>query len=350
MSASSDPSTRVQIGDIAPRFRLPDEHGQPVDIGADDVAGRPVVLLFCPSRAQEATGKHAAALAGTWPRLESMGAKVFAITDRDAAACGDWRRREGLPCPVLSDPEGRIMRGYGAEADVTTFVLRPNQHVLEILAGGDADHFGAAVAAIESLAEQRRPRPMAPHPPVLMVPDVLSRRDCQTLISTYMLQGNTFVEPGHGAKNMKTDYKMRIPEYGRKDRVDHWIVNEQTVRLINDRLQRRLFPEIRKAFQYRITKHERYRIGCYEGERGGEIHGHRDNSEPIVAHRRFAASINLNAEEFEGGELAFPEFGGHRYSPATGEAIVFSSSVLHEPLQVTSGRRFVLLAFLFGDH
>ena len=31
-----------------------------------------------------------------------------------------------------------------------------------------------------------------------------------------------------------------------------------------------VFPEVRKAFQYKITRREGYRIGCYEGERGGE--------------------------------------------------------------------------------
>jgi predicted 2-oxoglutarate/Fe(II)-dependent dioxygenase YbiX len=114
-------------------------------------------------------------------------------------------------------------------------------------------------------------------------------------------------------------------------------------------LRTRLFPEIRKAFQYNITRRERYRIGCYEGERGGEAHGHRDNTAPIVAHRRFACSINLNSEEFEGGGLRYPEYGDQQYRPATGEAIVFSSSILHEALHVTAGRRYVLLAFLYGD-
>jgi predicted 2-oxoglutarate/Fe(II)-dependent dioxygenase YbiX len=45
--------------------------------------------------------------------------------------------------------------------------------------------------------------------------------------------------------------------------------------------------------------------------------------------------------------LRFPEYGDQRYRPGTGSAIVFSSSLLHEALHVTSGRRFVLLAFLF---
>jgi predicted 2-oxoglutarate/Fe(II)-dependent dioxygenase YbiX len=69
-----------------------------------------------------------------------------------------------------------------------------------------------------------------------------------------------------------------------------------------------------------------------------------------VAHRRFAVSINLNTEEFEGGELRFPEFGDQRYRPVTGAAIAFSCSLLHEALHVTGGRRYVLMAFLFGEH
>jgi hypothetical protein len=34
----------------------------------------------------------------------------------------------------------------------------------------------------------------------------------------------------------------------------------------------------------------------------------------------------------------------------TSAAIVFSSSLLHEPLNVTTRRRFILFAFLRGEH
>jgi predicted 2-oxoglutarate/Fe(II)-dependent dioxygenase YbiX len=118
---------------------------------------------------------------------------------------------------------------------------------------------------------------------------------------------------------------------------------------LHRRIERRLLPEIAKAFQYRITRWERLRIGRYQGERGGELHGHRDNVE-ATPYRRFAMSINLNVEQFTGGALRFPEFGDQRYRPANGTALVFSSSLLHEALHVTSGQRLVLLAFLFGDH
>jgi hypothetical protein len=47
--------------------------------------------------------------------------------------------------------------------------------------------------------------------------------------------------------------------------------------------------------------------------------------------------------------LRFPEYGPELYRPAAGAGLVFSCSHLHEVLEVTAGRRFVLLSFLFGD-
>ncbi|MGH9334082.1 MAG: 2OG-Fe(II) oxygenase, partial [Vicinamibacteria bacterium] len=73
-----------------------------------------------------------------------------------------------------------------------------------------------------------------------------------------------------------------------------------------------------------------------------------DNLSPATAHRRFALSLNLN-EAYEGGELSFPEYGPIRYRPAAGEALLFSCSLLHEVSEVTSGERFALLSFLFGE-
>ncbi|HMK69288.1 MAG TPA: 2OG-Fe(II) oxygenase, partial [Stellaceae bacterium] len=96
------------------------------------------------------------------------------------------------------------------------------------------------------------------------------------------------------------------------------IVEKDTMGFIDGRLAARLFPEIRKAFQYPVTRRERMRIGCYTGSRGGE--------------------------------LRFPEYGDLRYRPGTGAAIVFSSSILHEAMEVRAGRRFVLLVFLYGDY
>jgi len=66
-----------------------------------------------------------------------------------------------------------------------------------------------------------------------------------------------------------------------------------------------------------------------------------------VTHRRFAVSINLNAEGVEGGDLRFPEFGSRTYRPPTGGAVVFCCALLHEATPVTRGRRYAFLPFLY---
>jgi hypothetical protein len=80
-------------------------------------------------------------------------------------------------------------------------------------------------------------------------------------------------------------------------------------------LHDRLVPEVHKAFQFQATRIERYLVACYEAQTGGHFRPHRDNTTKGTAHRRFAVSIVLNAGEFTGGHLAFPEFGRMLYAP-----------------------------------
>jgi peroxiredoxin len=336
----------LSAGDIAPACALPSLDQRIVDIHADDIAGNPVVLLFCP-RFSATTATSVAALVAADRSFTAAGALIFTVTLENAAIA----QAQNIPFPVLLDREGHVFRSFDADTrDVPTIVVvRPNQHVMAILKSAPALQVAEALAHVDRLASERRTVLMAHHPPVLLLPDVLSPSDCSQLISVYDTRGQRFMPPGPGIDYDGTDYKMRIPEHGRVDRVDHWIVDRDTETLLQRRIAQRVIPAIARAFQYRITRWERLRIGCYQGERGGKRHGHRDDVEP-TPYRRFAMSINLNTEHFSGGELRFPEFGDQRYLPANGTAIVFSSSLLHEALHVTSGRRLVVLGFLFGDH
>ena len=114
------------------------------------------------------------------------------------------------------------------------------------------------------------------------------------------------------------------------------------------RVRRRIVPEIRKAHQFLATRMERYIVACYDGSTGDHFRPHRDNTTRGTAHRRFAVSIALN-EDYEGGELVFPEFGPRRHKPRAGAAVVFSCSMLHGVLPVTAGRRYMFLPFLYDD-
>ena len=83
---------------------------------------------------------------------------------------------------------------------------------------------------------------------------------------------------------------------------------------------------------------------------GGRFGRHRDNTSSYTAHRQFALSLNLNPdEEYAGGELRFPEFGRELYRPVAGGALVFSSSLLHEVVPLTRGRRFGVFTFLSAN-
>ena len=262
---------------------------------------------------------------------------------------GDTEPRSSLPFPLLLGVDDAIFRAYGVQTanascgvSTVTVLLRPNGHVLDILSG-DAQ----ATVALAVLTRSRDANSVlvnAPHPPVLIVPDVLSRGDCQDLIS---IHESSDVPVVHFSEAVRADQdvKAQNPDYGRRGRLDH-LLNTQGIReSVSRKLQRRLRPEIKKAFQYEVKGFEGFRIARYEGDRQGKPHGHRGNSKPEAAYRRFAMSINLNSEEFSGGELRFPEYGPQLYKPDTGAAIVFSCSILHEGLEVTEGRRFVLLAF-----
>ena len=111
---------------------------------------------------------------------------------------------------------------------------------------------------------------------------------------------------------------------------------------------RRVMPEVRKAFAFRATRFEGFKIGCYDASTGGFFRPHRDNLTSSTAHRVFALTLNLN-DGYEGGQLRFPEYGNQLYRPAAGAALIFSCAHLHEVLDVTAGRRFVLLSFLYGE-
>jgi hypothetical protein len=339
----------LAVGDILPRLPLKRRSGEVFDVHSDDESGN--IHLFAVLGDAASGGAVVGALAAARDDLDALGVRVKVVV-------GGGPKGE-FPFPVLADPDGTAARLAGltvALGKVTgggpvILVIGPNQHLAARIGPEAGNPAEAALAVIRPMVERRRAG-LVPvmHPPVLMVPDVFNEADCKRLINIFAMQGNEFVEPGHNQlQGRTTDCKMRIPDYGRDDRIDHWVCAPETNNIIDGRIGPRLIPEIQRAFNYRVTRHERYRIARYEGAQKGSKHGHRDNTQPMVAHRRFAVTINLNSDEYEGAEIRFPEFSEAVYKPPAGAAIVFSCSLLHEVMPMRSGRRFALLAFLFGE-
>jgi len=180
--------------------------------------------------------------------------------------------------------------------------------------------------------------------PVLIAPRILEPELCKRLIAHYEAVGGT---PSGVMRDVDGRTVGVLDEF--KRRSDVLVTDEELRNQVAVRLRRRLLPEIKRVFQFEATHLERHLVACYDAADGGYFRPHRDNESLATAHRRFAVSINLNAEAFEGGDLRFPEFGPRTYRPPTGGAVVFCCSLQHEALPVTKGRRYAFLPFLYDE-
>ncbi|MFC4913136.1 thioredoxin-dependent thiol peroxidase [Actinomadura gamaensis] len=105
-------SERLQPGDDAPAFELPDADGKPVSL--DSLRGRRVVLYFYPAAMTPGCTKESVDFQGSLPDLEAAGTTVVGISPDKPAKLARFREKEGLTFPLLSDPDAEVLKAYGA--------------------------------------------------------------------------------------------------------------------------------------------------------------------------------------------------------------------------------------------
>jgi predicted 2-oxoglutarate/Fe(II)-dependent dioxygenase YbiX len=168
---------------------------------------------------------------------------------------------------------------------------------------------------------------------------------CRNLIARYDRQG------GYVSGVMKEIDGRTVGVYDSSHKVRRDIDLDDSVLVdtIHNLFKQRVMPHIQRAYQYQGQYMERYIVGCYDAAEGGHFNPHRDNGTAGTAHRRFAATVNLN-DDFDGGELRFPEFGLRAYRPPAGAALVFSYSLLHQVLPMRRGKRYAFLPFIYDEN
>ncbi|MDX6751513.1 2OG-Fe(II) oxygenase [Geminicoccaceae bacterium 1502E] len=310
-------------------------------------AGRWVVLCFLGSAAEPAAAAALRAVAARRRLFDDERACFFGVSaDPEDEAQG--RLRQSVPgIRYFFDRDGAIGRLYGAVREGEPFrplwlVLDPMLRVVAVLPLAQAE---AALRLVEALPPPAAHAGVEQVAPVLILPRVLEPALCRHLIGLYERHGGR----ESGFMREIEGRTVLVSDPAHKRRADHAIEDAATRRALRERIVRRLLPEIHKAFQFQATRMERYIVSCYDSAEGGHFRPHRDNTTKGTAHRRFAVSINLNAEEYEGGDLRFPEFGPRCYRPPTGGAVVFSCSLLHEATPVSVGRRYAFLPFLYDE-
>ncbi len=348
----------LEVGDRVPDMGWLDPKGNRVSLDHPVYAGRLSVLFVCPASGASGATRDLAKFRDLHDKFRALDTQIFAVSGDPVSANRATVERLGLPFPILADAGFTAGRGLGLDdagapaakskkkaRHACTLIVDPNQRIVKRIAPtGKGRHAVTALAYCEKSALAQGPSIVAMQAPVLLVPNVLDKAHCARLMRAWET-GDRY-EGGVAS----AEYGRNVPVKDTKIRGDVALADlgpeAQELFAI---FRRRLFPEIRKAYNFRATRAETLRLGCYDAADGGRFVRHRDDTTPYTAHRRFAMSLNLNTGDYEGGYLRFPEYGPQLYEPAAGAALVFSCSLLHEATRVVSGRRFVLLGFFYGE-
>ncbi|MDT0322010.1 thioredoxin-dependent thiol peroxidase [Streptomyces millisiae] len=105
-------SVRLQPGDPAPAFTLPDADGRPVSLA--DHAGRKVIVYFYPAALTPGCTKQACDFTDNLELLAGAGYDVIGVSPDKPEKLAKFREREDLRVTLVSDPDKAVLTAYGA--------------------------------------------------------------------------------------------------------------------------------------------------------------------------------------------------------------------------------------------
>lgn len=105
-------TARLEVGDKAPAFSLPDADGVPVKLS--DFKGRKVVVYFYPAASTPGCTKQACEFRDSLGSLNDAGIDVVGISPDKPEKLAKFRDAESLTFQLLSDPEKKVLTEWGA--------------------------------------------------------------------------------------------------------------------------------------------------------------------------------------------------------------------------------------------
>jgi predicted 2-oxoglutarate/Fe(II)-dependent dioxygenase YbiX/peroxiredoxin len=331
---------RIQCGDMAPWW----EQGAHKFV-FDPVRSRYIVLGFY-ATAVDDIGQAALQALQKNHRLVDNGKVCFFGISNDPKDESERRVNEAFSSiQFLWDFGGAVNRAYGVGSSRVWIILNPMLRVVCILPyradGSDREQL---IETLDGLPPPSEFLGFEMPAPILILSDVFETELCRHLISLFDQYG------GRESGFMQEVDGKAVEAYDDnwKRRKDYTITDAGLIQGLRTRIGRRVVPEIWKAYHYKATRIERDLVACYTAEDGGFFGPHRDDTVRSTAHRRFAVSINLN-DDFEGGEVSFPEYSPRGFKAPIGAAVVFSCSLIHSVAKITRGRRYAFLPFLHDE-
>lgn len=105
-------SERLQPGDTAPAFTLPDADGNEVSLAGH--AGRKVIVYFYPAALTPGCTKQACDFTDNLDVLAGAGYDVIGISPDKPEKLARFREKESLKVTLLADPDKSVLTAYGA--------------------------------------------------------------------------------------------------------------------------------------------------------------------------------------------------------------------------------------------
>lgn len=105
-------SERLQPGDTAPAFTLPDADGK--DVSLADHKGRKVIVYFYPKALTPGCTKQACDFTDNLDLLAGAGYDVIGISPDKPETLAKFREQENLRVTLVADPSKEVLAAYGA--------------------------------------------------------------------------------------------------------------------------------------------------------------------------------------------------------------------------------------------
>lgn len=110
MTAQTE-TIRLQPGDAAPDFTLPLDEGGEVSLSG--LRGRKVILYFYPAAMTPGCTAQACDFRDSLSSLQGAGYTVLGVSKDPVAKLAEFRARDALTFPLLSDESRAVHRAYG---------------------------------------------------------------------------------------------------------------------------------------------------------------------------------------------------------------------------------------------
>jgi len=112
-------TTRLEAGQTAPTFTLPDQNGNSVSLS--DYSGKKVILYFYPAASTPGCTKQACDFRDSLESLAASGYVVLGVSKDAPTKLKKFETTESLTFPLLSDPELTAHNAYGTYGEKSMY-------------------------------------------------------------------------------------------------------------------------------------------------------------------------------------------------------------------------------------